>query len=252
MIALQKIDLGRVLFAAGMCGLGVVGAFYGDFALQWQPVPKALPGYHALAYVSAALLLAGGIALVTKIHVHAALGLACYLCVFWLLPQLLRVAPAYASIAAWLGFCEVLGVACGAWILWAGEARAKVQRTARFVFGLCCIVYGVSHFVYADFTADMIPHWLPQRLALAYLTGAAHVLAGLAITCMVLPRLAALLEALMMSLFVILLHLPSLWVSPPPTWAPTLRVEITALFWATSLAASAWVVARSLRRRSKA
>lgn len=250
MVALQKIDLSRILFALGMCGLGVVTAFYGDFALQWQPIPKTLPGYNVLAYVSAALLTAGGIALVTKVHVRAALMLACYLCVFWLPPQLLSVVPAYTSIASWLGFCEVLGVTCGAVIIWAGPARAKVQRTARVLFGLCCIVYGISHFAYPGFTADMIPHWLPQRLALAYVTGAAHVVAGLAIACRVLPRLAALLEAVMMSLFVVLLHLPSLWASPPPAWAPTLRVEITALFWATSLAASAWVVARSLPRRS--
>ena len=108
------------------------------------------------------------------------------------------------------------------------------------------MVYGASHFVYADFTAAMIPGWLPQRLELAYFTGACHALAGLAITFNQLARPAALLEAAMMSLFVILLHLPSLWASPPPAWGPTLRSEITPLFWASALAASAWLIYESL------
>jgi uncharacterized membrane protein YphA (DoxX/SURF4 family) len=167
--------------------------------------------------------------------------------VFWLLPQLLHLLPAISNLAAWLGFCEVLAVTCGALVLWSGSAVPAGSRVAGALFGLCCIVFGVSHFVYAEFTAAMIPHWLPQRPALAYGTGAAHMLAGTAIVCGVLPRLAALLEALMMSLFVIGLHIPSLWVVPPPAWGPTLRTEITPLFWAMTLAASAWLVAQSLR-----
>ena len=120
---------------------------------------------------------------------------------------------------------------------------------ARRLFGVACIVFGLSHFVYADFTADMIPHWLPLRPGLAYATGAGHLAAGLAILFDIRPRLAATLEALMMSSFVLLVHVPSLLQMPPPGWAPTLRVQLTALFWASALAGSAWIVARSLRDR---
>lgn len=50
---------GSAIFALATCGLGVLGLVYGDFALQWQPVPDWLPWRHGVAYVSAALLLWG-------------------------------------------------------------------------------------------------------------------------------------------------------------------------------------------------
>jgi uncharacterized membrane protein YphA (DoxX/SURF4 family) len=92
----------------------------------------------------------------------------------------------------------------------------------------------------------MIPNWLPLRLWLAYATGAGHIAAGLGILFAFRPRLAATLEALMMSSFVILVHVPSLIAASAPDWAPSVRIQLTALFWASALAGSAWVVARSL------
>lgn len=247
MKTLNTFGPGRIGFAVAMCALGVLGAYYGDFALQWQPVPHSLPGYTLAAYTSAALLILGGLGVLVRARAPlAALLLMGCLGVFWLLPQALRLPAAPGSLGTWLGFCEVLGVVSGACLLWSAGTQVRVQRTARVVFGLCCLVYGASHFVYAGYTAAMIPSWLPQRLGLAYVTGTGHILVGLALVFNQMPRLAALLEAVMMSLFVILLHVPSLWASPAPEWAPTFRTEITPLFWATALAASAWLVYESL------
>jgi hypothetical protein len=77
------------------------------------------------------------------------------------------------------------------------------------------------------------------------------VAAGLGILFAIRPRLAATLEALMMSSFVILVHVPSLLSVPPPEWAPSGRIQWTALFWASALAASAWIVAQLLRKRPR-
>ena len=85
-------------------------------------------------------------------------------------------------------------------------------------------------------------------MALAYITGAGHLLAGMALLTGIWAPLAARLEALMMSLFVLLLHLPSLWASPLPAWAINWRSVVTPFFWATCLAACAWLVAASLDR----
>jgi len=38
---------------------------------------------------------------------------------------------------------------------------------------------------------------------------------------------------------------------PPPDWAPPGRIQWTALFWASALATSAWIVAQSLRERPR-
>jgi uncharacterized membrane protein YphA (DoxX/SURF4 family) len=70
-----------------------------------------------------------------------------------------------------------------------------------------------------------------------YLTGAGHIAAGLAILFGVLPRLAAVLEAVEITCFVILIHLP--WV----LGAPGDRMKWTMLFVSSSIAAAGWMVA---------
>jgi uncharacterized membrane protein YphA (DoxX/SURF4 family) len=253
---LHPFALARYMLPIGLAGLGLVTIAYGDFALQWQPIPKELPAHTLIAYVSAALLLTCAVGLcLRRFAPDATLLLVGYLALFWVMPHLPEVWSAPSSVAAWLGLCEPLGALSGAAVLWSVLRQARlpesgvapsVLRLARCGFGLCCIVYGVSHFAYADFTAAMIPGWIPGHQFLAYLTGAGHLLAGVSITLLLFARLAAPLEALMMSLFVFVLHVPSLWAVPAPMWAPTLRIEITALFWAMSLAGCAWAVAESL------
>lgn len=90
----------------------------------------------------------------------------------------------------------------------------------------------------------MVPAWLPDHLAFAYLTGAGHFATGLAILFGVLARLAATLEACMISSFVVLLHIPGILS------APSNRMQWTMMFVALALAGAAWVVAGSLRASS--
>jgi uncharacterized membrane protein len=249
---MKLFDLGpgRLLFAVATIGLGALTLIYRDFALNWQPIPRSIPAREMLVFVSAFALLGSGIGIVIqRIAARSALFLFGYVLMFWVFPHIFKVAADSKSIGTWLGLCETLGVLSGAWLLWAllsaPPTNSASIRAFRRLFGLCCVIYGISHFVYADFTAAMIPQWFPQRLWLAYATGATHAAAGLGILLGIYPRLAAILEAVMMSAFVVLLHIPSLWTQPPPEWGPTLRTELTPLFWATALAASAWLVASS-------
>jgi uncharacterized membrane protein YphA (DoxX/SURF4 family) len=260
---MRAIGFSHIALVFAMLGLGALGMAYGDFALQWQAVPQWLPWRQGFACISSIVLLASVIGtLFQRLAMSCALALVAYLLIFWLLPHAIALAPALTSVAAWLGFCESLAVLCGAWILWislkhqSAASSGKLPdedrtlRVVRILFGFSCVIFGISHFVYADFTASMIPAWIPQRLPLAYLTGAGHVAAGLGILCSFLPRLAATLEAAMMSMFVLLLHIPSVVSTPPPEWAPTARIQWTALCWALALAASAGLVAYSLRGRA--
>jgi uncharacterized membrane protein len=228
----------------------MLALLYGDFALQWQPVPQSLPWRPGIAYLSGLLTLAAGIGLFTRsFAARSALALTVLLSCLWVLPQILKAAAAPLSVGSLLGLCETLAVLSGALMLWLSHARPGAMQMVRCLFATACLVFGLSHFVYASFTAEMIPHWLPLRLGLACATGAGHLAAGLGILLGIRPRLAATLEALMMSSFVILVHIPSLLVVPPPDWAPTPRVQLTAFFWASALAGSAWIVAGTLRDR---
>jgi len=107
----------------------------------------------------------------------------------------------------------------------------------RIGFGLSCIVFGTAHFVYADFTAQMVPAWLPARLALAYLTGAIHFGTGVCLVLGTAPVTAAAVEGAMMASFVLLVHVPRV------AGAPRDRLELTMLAVALLLTSSAWLVA---------
>jgi uncharacterized membrane protein len=235
-----------------MAGIGVLSLYYGDFALQWQPVPKWVPNRELLAQISGIFLIACGTGMFFKrTAAPFALALAIYL-LFWLL--LLKGPPVIAApldVGIWLGFAESLALLCGGWILFLVLAKGsrlgnvftaaeRDRRIARILFALSCLVYGLSHFMYAKFTATMVPAWLPYREGFAWLTGAGHFAAGLGILFMLLPRLAATLEAAMMTLFVLLVHIPGVAAEP------TSRLQWTMLCVASALAGAAWAVANSL------
>ena len=128
-------------------------------------------------------------------------------------------------------------------------ASERAVRGARVLFGLTCVFYGWSHFFYADYTASMVPTWLPDRLGFAYFTGLGHIAAGIGIVVGILPRLAATLEAIMMSLFGLLVWVPSFFAQPRPAWATPPQNQWSELVVNLVLAAAAWVVAASLRSR---
>jgi uncharacterized membrane protein YphA (DoxX/SURF4 family) len=96
----------------------------------------------------------------------------------------------------------------------------------------------------------MVPAWLPGHLGFAYFTGLGHAAAGLAIIVGTLPRLAAILEATMMSLFGLLVWVPSFFAHPRPAWATQPEHQWSELVVNVVLAASAWVVASSFVTRS--
>jgi uncharacterized membrane protein len=247
------MGFGKTCFAVGMFGIGVMSLIHGDFALQWQPVPKWVPWREGLAYVSGVFLLVSGAGLLVKrSEARAALALTLYVLLWVLLLEVPKVADAPASVAAWSGACEIVALTGGALILfataectgrWSTLAFAAGDngvRIGRVLFAVSLPVFGLAHFVYAEFTASMIPEWLPSRVGLAYFTGAAHIAAGFGLLFGIAPRLAATLEAIMMSSFVCLLHIPGVVADPSS------RLQWTMLFVALSLTGAAWTVAHSL------
>ncbi len=236
----------KLLFAAVLAAIGALNLVYRDFALQWQPVPPSVPHRTILAITSGIFLIACAVGLVSRKHKMLAMTFGCLYLIVWvaiLQGPLVLTAP--LSIGAWLGFGENLALVAAALIVLASVSPEpeSLIRFARVLFGLACIEFGLSHFAYADITASMVPAWLPDHLLFAYLTGAGHCAAGIAILFGLLPRLGAALEALMMSSFVAFVHIPGV------VQAPFDRLQWTMLVFAFALASSAWVIAGSLGNR---
>lgn len=253
LIALAAPPFGRYTMALGMLGLGILGLIYGDFALQWQPVPDGIPARTPLAYASGLILAVAGLGLFFRRTVLPAAAVLAFFVALWVL--VLHLPKVIAGDAgAWLGLFENLALTAGLWIIVGTHTTtsptgfghilgANAVRTGRFAFAISLPMFGLSHFVYFEGAAGMIPAWIPWPGFWTAFTGAAHIAAGLSLLTNVLPRLAAQLLGLMFTLFVLLLHLPRV------IDAPDNRIEWTMICVATALTGAAWTVTGSLFRK---
>jgi uncharacterized membrane protein len=230
-------------FGLALVGLGVLALIYGDFALVWQPVPASLPGRTALAYVAGVIMLVGGVGLLFPKTAAPSMRILFPYLVLWMLLKVPALALAPGQESVWLGLGELAVLMTGGWVLFDElTGREKTIRVAHVLFALALIPIGLSHIVYVKDTADLVPAWLPFRPVWAYLTGAAHIAAGLGVLFSVVPRLAATLEAAMIGLFTLLVWIPAIAA------APTTRLPWTAFFISWVIGAAAWLVADSIVR----
>jgi len=251
---MRMADAGRVVFALAFVALGLLGAFSQDFASVWQPVTQDLPGRAFLAMVSGTVMAVGGLGLLLpRTRVSAALLMMAYTLVWLLALHVPRVILAPQHEVVWGGCAEIVTLVAACWVLYASTASArdrpyfaalagaKAIRMARIAFALALPLIGLEHLVYAKETAAMVPGWLPYPMGWAYLTGIAHIAAGLAIALDVLPRLAATLEAWMMGAFTVFVWVPMVLATPSQ------RFAWTGLLISTVITAAAWIVAASYR-----
>jgi uncharacterized membrane protein YphA (DoxX/SURF4 family) len=257
---MRSVRFAQCLFAIAAAGLALFSLAFGDFAPGGSSFPAWIPWRETLVHVSALIVLAAGAGLCfSRTASRSALTIGAYLAA-WAVIRVPQILSKPLSVDGWYGFVEALSSLIGTWILYAmirgmslgseiplvGE---RATRAAQVLFGLTCVFYGWSHFAYAEYTATMVPTWLPHRLAFAYFTGLGHLAAGVGIVVGVLPRLAAVLEAIMMGLFGLLVWVPSFFSQPRPDWAMSAQNQWSELVVTLVLAASAWIVATSLRTR---
>jgi len=158
----------------------------------------------------------------------------------------------------WLGVGEIAMLFAGGWVLFARLSGlensaffshitgAKGFRIAQIIFGLAVLPVGLSHLVYAKITASLVPSWLPFRMGFAYVTGIGQMACGLAILFSIWPRIAALIETGMLTLFAFLVWGPDTWIAAAPKMAGTpagVRFPLTAFLITWVIGASALLVA---------
>jgi len=252
-------SLGHAAFAATMIALGILGLVKGDFTFTpiWTGVPETMPAREMLVYLCAFVSLLTGIGLLSRRAAAVASPvLLIYLLLWMLLFRVSHIFSAPTEVVTWWACGESAVMVAAAWVLYAwfasdGNAQRlrfaagdKGVRIARVFYGLGLIPFGVAHFIYLKETVVLVPGWLPWHTAWAYITGAAFVVAGVAVAVGLFARLAATLSALEMGLFTLLV-----WVPLVPTG------RLTAFQWgevvdSCALTAAAWVVAESFRGMS--
>jgi uncharacterized membrane protein len=111
------------------------------------------------------------------------------------------------------------------------------------VLGSFLFFCGTQHYVYASFTADMVPGWIPGHVFWAYFTGTALLAGGLGIFVPRTAPWAAILSGTMVLLFAILMHIPASIRDPKKS------DQVAAAWEAFAIAGVAFLVADRIARR---
>lgn len=132
-------------------------------------------------------------------------------------PHVMQTQP--WEIGAWTNTFKALTLGGGG-LLIAAQARGVAERWrhrlawGRYALAVTVIVFGVDHFVYANFVVQLVPTWIPAPAFWAYFTGVALILAGAAILSNRQARLAAALLGGMILLWLFVLHVPRAVADP--------------------------------------
>jgi uncharacterized membrane protein len=250
------------LFGIGSILAGLFDLIWGQFEPAHQPIQAwgdHIPGLAILARIAAVWLIVGGLALFIRPAARTgAVALAVLYAIFCLFPlPRFITAPhhmghhAFIYIGVFLSIGQQVIVFIGALLLWmsfsAERGRfAGVSLAARWLFGLCCIDFGLAHFTFSKLTAAFIPAWIPVREFWAIFTGIAFVVAGLAIITRMQDVLAARLTALMLFLFSVLVLTPRIFPKPHD------HVSWGADAYNLTAAGAAWILAAWLERECAA
>lgn len=242
----RPTHLSRLGFAAVLIPLGVLGVLFRDFGLTWGQLPGGGAGGPTLAIIAGiASLLIGAALLSRRATGPASVALTLYAALWWLLLKVPPVLQAPGVEVNWLTCGQYAMLLAGAATLAAAthpSHRLGGERTRTWLrrgMGLAIIPVGLSHFVYLADATTFVPAWLPYREGWAWITGAFHIAAGVALLIGVVPRLAALLETAMLAGFALLVWVPAVFATPDVpakwtslwvTWALTVAVAVVALY----------------------
>jgi putative oxidoreductase len=87
-------------------------------------------------------------------------------------------------------------------------------RAGSILYALAVFAFGVEHFIYATPTARLIPAWIPWHLFWVYFVGVAFFASAISIIINKKARLACIMLGCMLILFIILIHVPSVYRDP--------------------------------------
>ncbi len=253
------IKLARISYGIMIAGLGVQQIFYKDFRpVILPPWHFSFPGFALFVYFVSAILIAAGIAIAldrkakTISLILGAIFLLLFL--FCQVPYELIADPYYMHLGVWTSAQKELVLSGGAFVV-AGsfhtgnENRQNESSLIRLLekivpFGsvfmcITMICFGIDHFLYAEGVSTLVPAWMPGHMFWTYFAGVALIGSGITIILRIRLKLSALLLALMIIIWLLILHIPRAVADPYSLQGN----EVSSVFEAFGFSGIAYLIA---------
>jgi uncharacterized membrane protein len=254
--AMEKLNkTGQVFFGICLAGLGLQQFIYPGFRPFLIPEwPAWIPGHASIwVYLTGAALIFVGLAIIIN---WKAITISWYTGLVFLLVLILfhlsyRFKNNPESLGAWTNELKLLGFAGSCFITAASfQAASPSSRFVRrkwvgeIFLAIMYVIFGIDHFLYAEFVKSLVPAWIPGSLFWTYIAGIALIASGLAIGLNFNKRLAAILLGCVLLIWFLVLHIPRA-IDPPPGDNGN---ELTSVFQCLGLSGVSFMIARMSRK----
>ncbi|GGY73777.1 hypothetical protein GCM10011613_18800 [Cellvibrio zantedeschiae] len=239
--------IGQLFIALALFVFGIQHFAYLNFVTRaFPPLPLWIPASGVFACIFGALLCLTSLAIVSryKTRVFTLLLASAIFIMFaiFLLPSLL---VNLKNGFLWTNSGKAL-VLVGANLLVAGSVAGETSNSllkflerfiplGKYLLAGFFILAAILHFIYAEFVATLIPAWIPAHLFWTYFAAIALIAGAIGMLVPKTAKLAAALSALMVFLWVILLHIPRAWTIHDAN-------ETTSLFEALAMCGMALLI----------
>jgi uncharacterized membrane protein YphA (DoxX/SURF4 family) len=213
------VALANLCYAVPLAVFGMLHLFGPQFVQDL--VPRYMPGRMFWVYFVGGALIAASLSIATKIGVRWSgllVGIMMFMFVAMLyLPSGLR--HMHARITWTIVFRESSFGGAG-WLLaaiamngWRGPVKTTLLTVGRIVIALAAIFFGIQHFLHplglpgVPLEREM-PAWVPARMLIDYLTGAALLVAGASILLNVKTRTVAAVVGSWILLTILVIYVP--------------------------------------------
>ncbi len=242
------LSLGRCFFGAAVMASGVLQLVTGEFVRLVPKLPAWVPAPAVWPYLIGVVLVVTGLAILSGRMARAAAAVVAamiLLMLVFLYPPSM-VANPDIDRPLLRGFMWTNPLKCLALVGGAALLIGRLERAGAAFLSVFLIVCGLQHFTYRDFVTLLVPSWIPpgQRFW-TYFTGVALIAGGAGILVPRTARLAATLSAVMIFLWVLLLHIPRAAAGPQHVF------ETAGVFEALALSGVALLVAATPRPRAE-
>jgi len=246
--------VGQVFFGICLAGLGLQQFIYPGFRPVFIPeFPSWIPAGSAFVYFTGALLMGVGLIIIfnwkaASISFYTGFVFLVVLLVFHL-PYRIKHNP--ESLGAWTNALKLLSIAGCCFITSASfqianmpTGIARWKKGGEIFLGITLILFGIDHFLYAEFVRTLVPSWIPGDLFWTYFAAIALIGSGISFCLDIKKRLVGILFGSMLFIWLIVLHIPR-------TFNPVEGDngnELTSVFQCLGFSGIGFMIARMARR----